>query len=195
MLFASQKCVLVMNRMLKMKKYALSFLTMTMTMTMALSSGAAFAAGLGPGQTAQVVVPFTNPSGLSHNINAVDGLEAKKYDSRTKIADGVVTVTEGPALENVAVRWVNGTLTEGQTQPYYRTIVGANPINSIDVSIGTVSDNLTYVGVDEDTNSVKLMAPTFNANTVFNYRINLIAGQTVAADSYTMQISAHKFVP
>ncbi|MBR7631070.1 hypothetical protein KAT72_19125 [Aeromonas popoffii] len=174
-----------------MKKYSLYFLTMTM----ALSSGAAFATGLGPGQTEQVVVSFTNPSGLSHNINAVSGLEAKRYDSRTKIADGVVTVTEGPALEKVAVRWVNGTLTEGQTQPYYRTIVGANPNNSIDVSFGSANDYLTYMGEDVDTNSVKLMAPTFNTNTVFNYVINLVAGQTVAADSYTMQISAHKFVP
>ncbi len=104
-------------------------------------------------------------------------------------------MTEGPALEKVAVRWVNGTLTEGQTQPYYRTIVGANPNNSIDVSFGSANDYLTYMGEDVDTNSVKLMAPTFNTNTVFNYVINLVAGQTVAADSYTMQISAHKFVP
>jgi hypothetical protein len=189
MLFASQKCVLVMNRMLKMKKYALSFLTMTM----ALSSGAAFAAAgdeLRPGQLAEAQVIFSGASGLQHQLIALPGFEGNKSIAyNTVLAEGTVTLTSGET-NRVALQWVNGEeITAGNFG--LRELSGSeDPSNKLRVKINGY-DHL-QANNNTTTSSIDLFSAAGNRN-VFTYRVATNAQQDVVADTYTMQIRAHMF--
>jgi hypothetical protein len=183
MLFASQKCVLVMNRILKMKKYALSFLTMTM----ALSSGAVFATPDGLHEDASAIIAFSAESGITHELVAKDTLPAGEINIETILASGTITLGDGETQSKMYVNIVNGERIPSYARSVARLSGADNSANKLDVVVrsGTGFGGSNIGGE----NYISSGTPV----NVFRYDIKGHSTQTVAADSYTVQVRAQRF--
>ncbi len=185
MLFASQKFVLVMNRMLKMKKHALSFLTLTM----ALSSGAVFAVGgVGDQATQTANITFASTSNISNVITVNGSLTAGLVPATTSLATGVVTLS-GDVVSHptVAVTFVNGVKESAENK---RVITKEGGGASITVHLkGITGDASTQVAVITNGISMHKITPTGT----FNYELALADEQTVAAGNYAVQVAAQRW--
>jgi hypothetical protein len=171
--------------MLKMKKYALSFLTLTM----ALSSGAAFAGYVvGTAEQKTVDIPFSSPSGLTHDIFVENGLLAGPIAENAQLAKGTVTLSQNETGQYMHVKFVNGEAVQGLVN--VRTLSGTNDgQNKLKV--------VTYAGegfytVSEGLNWVIKSDTPVNA---FTYNIKAYLGQTVVADTYSLTMSAQRWAP
>lgn len=165
-----------------MKKYALSLLTLSV----ALSSGAAFAAVVGDAVQQNVDITFNAPGVVEHNITPVGGLEAGSLGAGITLANG--SVRTGGDVAAIEMRFTNAVSTA--TGGGFITGVfkgSSDESNTLKVKIsGTkgsgASGGTSYVRIGGDFPSKD-----------FEYDITSSAAQTVAADTYTVSVTAQSW--
>ena len=163
-----------------MKKYTLSLLTLSM----ALSSGAAFAAyTVGDPLPQTVSIPFVAPSIVAHNITPVSGLQAGSLTPGTVVANGAVTMPDD--VDYVIVEPTNHEAYSKQTGGGYirADFPGVNNTIALRIAGGT------SLGTGEQ-GRLKLDGPGKS----FEYTITTHSSNPIAADVYTVAISAQRWM-
>jgi hypothetical protein len=173
--------------MLKMKRYALSFLTLTM----ALSSGMVFAEGLGTVASATADIGFGAPISISHTVSPVTGLTAGAVTNLAALANGVVSLTGETSHPTVAVTFADGV--EG-TDGSKRTITRKDGRDELKVRLNTRTADVGKLTLGNITDGITLhKAGTSDISGTFNYVIQVDGNQTVAAGNYIINLNAQRW--
>ncbi|MDF2412893.1 hypothetical protein [Aeromonas sp. 1HA1] len=172
-----------------MKKYAIS----SIALAMVFSSGAAFATGSGtvsgPVAATDVTIGFIGAVAMSHTLNAVrDEMNAGDLVADTILANGIVD-TAGSALQGVRLSITNGTDGGDAGGFLHRNIPGnTTGTNILKVKIappdyGVIRNvGAGYVDISND------------GSESMEYSIKASVNQTVMADTYTINVSAQRWV-